>query len=122
MINPKFILNNAKSINQTSIKYYFYFAKTKFFYSLGRDFKIHPELWDNETQRPIDKKNSSPLKKKEVTRLLNKWSRSNPQIHLDLERIAKRQQRLIDKTQGYFSNQEIQDKEIDLNELRTIAS
>ena len=108
-INPKFILKNPETHNETSIKFYFYLNKRRFMYSLGSDQRIFPELWDKVTMRPITKPNKT---------MLSKYKKLNPSIEVDLKNLDTRINNVIGQTTKFISNAEIQGHMIDLKALR----
>jgi len=108
-INPKFILKDANSEKETSIKFYFYLDKQRFTYSLGPDKMIYPALWDKIAMRPKSKPSKT---------LLSRYGKINPTLKIDLTNLNTRIENVVSETMRYLSNAEIQGSQVDFNELR----
>ncbi len=105
-ISPKFVLRNAKSDSLTSIKFYFDLKNERFVYSLGKDKRIIPQLWDKDRMRPISAKVKDYPNKKQRDHnkyLISKWSKINSNLSNDLLNLNTRIENIVITTYQYFN-------------------
>lgn len=120
-INPQFKLKDKSATTLTSIRLQFYLDNKRFLYSLGSDKRIHPELWNVRTMRPISKRSQDCQDESERNRhkyLIDKYKKKYPFIDTELVNIDTRISNVITETRKFFSLKEEQNKTIDLNELK----
>lgn len=102
--NYQFLLKELKSNKATSIRFEFY-KKGRFLY--GTEQKIHPNLWNKETQRPKKKGN-----------LPKGYLKGKPYLETDLRNICQRCDNIIALTKKWFGIIEMQNKPFIRSELR----
>lgn len=81
-INYRFEPRQKNLDGPTAIQMLFYKDSKRFCYSIGK--KIHPQLWDFESQRPI--KNKKTIKN---------WTKEYPQLKTQIQNISNRIDKVI---------------------------
>ena len=118
-INPSFKLREPNATESTSILMKLYFKKKRLTYSLGKQSRIIPELWDHEAERTV----ISPLikdrsKKTVYKRIIDRYQRINPNIKTELENIDTIIDTLITDVRSYFGNTAKERKQPSVDELK----
>lgn len=106
MSNIRFYLNRTFANGNRAIQLRAYINKSLFTYQTG--YSIIPELWNKETERPIEvKKKISPYKK------------NNPDIYIDLENIKTGLSNLTTSIKRELLTFNTNGDKVDFRELRT---
>jgi len=114
-----FALKDTKKGNPTYIYVRFKIKGKRFVWSLGRHRKIHPDLWDDKTQRPINtRKASSEKERNHFKYIINKFKSDNPDIKTELENISTRIESVRTSIKGYLKNTLDEGKELDYRALK----
>lgn len=116
MPDVKFYLKRNTPKQETAITARVYLNGSVFKYGIGKS--IYPELWNTDTQMPINGKNKDKETNKVEKEILKSYKKLNPNLSLDLENIKTRIENIdrdiLKEIESYEKRKEV----IDLKQLR----